>query len=109
MQRQALEARIEADRQRVEADRQRSEQMFQWMQNLSARMGELMPALLFPPPHPAEGTPVSTSLRMGVCVLTCPLLEINVHLNIHPLLQRTWLIPEYCATASWTAACGAKF
>jgi hypothetical protein len=62
-----LEARIEADRQRVEADQQRSEQMFQWMQNLSARMGEPMPALLFPP-HPAEGTPVSTSLPMGVCV-----------------------------------------
>jgi hypothetical protein len=60
-QRHALEERIEANQQRVEADRLRSEQMFQWMQNLSARMGEPLPPALFPTPRP-EVTPVSINV-----------------------------------------------
>jgi len=46
---------------KIDADRHRQEQMFQWMQNLSAKMGEPLPQALFLPPRPPEDTPVSTS------------------------------------------------
>ena len=36
--------------------------MFQWMQNLGAKMGEPLPQALFLPPRPPEDTPVSTSI-----------------------------------------------
>ena len=46
---------------KIDADRHRQEQMFQWMQNLSAKMGEPLPQALFHPPRPPKDTPVSTS------------------------------------------------
>jgi len=43
----------------------REEQMFRWMQNLGAKMGEPLPQALFLPPRPPEDTPVSTSIPMS--------------------------------------------
>jgi len=47
---------------KIDADRQRQEHMFQWMQNLGAKMGEPLPQALFLPPRRPDDTPVSTSI-----------------------------------------------
>jgi hypothetical protein len=57
--REEMAARMEAER---EAERQKMGQMFQYMQSLSAAMGQPLPPLLFPPPPPPEGTPVSMNV-----------------------------------------------
>ena len=55
-----LEAKMEAERQRVEAERQRMEaewlQMFEYMRDVYATIGQPLPPMPVPPPQPASNT-----------------------------------------------------
>ena len=70
---------------KIDADRQRQEQMFQWMQNLDAKMGEPLPQALFLPPRPPKDTPVSTSIPMSTHSHTLAHTHSHTHQHTHSL------------------------
>ena len=68
---------------KIDADRQRQEQMFQWMQNLGAKMGEPLPQALFLPPCPPEDTHVSTSIPISTHSHTHSHTHQHTHTHTH--------------------------
>ena len=57
--------------------------MFQWMQNLGAKMGEPLPQALFLPPRPPKDIPVSTSIPMSTHSHTHSHTHTSTHTHSH--------------------------